>query len=159
MVTVRNNNAIYLQSEELMEIQYSLKSASCAALMELVLNDANGQHIILANGLYYLGLLILPPCKQCVGKERKWAKNLQRNAFRALRFTFSMERNRRLFKRLFPPDLFDMFISVGHYIKDLSAYKTLVEKINSYRVSLTPFFQILYVNMLILVICTTSNSC
>ncbi|XP_052096230.1 serine/threonine-protein kinase Nek10-like isoform X1 [Mytilus californianus] len=121
------------KSEELMEIQYSLKSASCAALMELVLNDANGQHIILANGLYYLGLLILPPCKQCVGKERKWAKNLQRNAFRALRFTFSMERNRRLFKRLFPPDLFDMFISVGHYIKDLSAYKSLVEKINSYR--------------------------
>lgn len=119
-------------AEELMEIQYSLRSACCAALMELVLNDANGQHIIQANGIYSLGLLILPPCKQCVGKERKWAKNLQRNAFRALRFTFSMERNRRLFKRLFPPDLFDMFICVGHYVKDLSAYKALVEKINSY---------------------------
>lgn len=119
-------------AEELMEIQYSLRSACCAALMELVLNDANGQYIIQANGIYSLGLLILPPCKQCVGKERKWAKNLQRNAFRALRFTFSMERNRRLFKRLFPPALFHMFISVGHYVKDLSAYKALVEKINSY---------------------------
>lgn len=120
-----------------MEIQYSLKSASCAALMELVLNDANGQHIVQANGIYSLGLLILPPCKECVGKERKWAKNLQRNAFRALRFTFSMERNRRLFKRLFPPDLFDIFISVGHYVKELSAYKVLVEKINSYSVSVS----------------------
>jgi len=28
-----------------------------------------------------------------------------------------------------------MFICVGHYVKDLSAYKSLVEKINSYHVS------------------------
>ena len=67
----------FYQAEELMEIQYSLRSACCAALMELVLNDANGQYIIQANGIYSLGLLILPPCKECVGKERKWAKNLQ----------------------------------------------------------------------------------
>lgn len=60
----------------------------------------------------------------------------QRNAFRALRFLFSMERNRRLFKRLFPADVFTVFIDVGHYNKDLRAYKPLVEKINSLSVSI-----------------------
>jgi hypothetical protein len=34
---------------------------------------------------------------------------------RALRFVFSVEKNRKVFKRLFPPDLFAMFIDVGQY--------------------------------------------
>ena len=55
----------------------------------------------------------------------------QANAFRALRFLFSKERNRRLFKRVFPPDMFEMFIDIGHYNRDISAYKPLVKKINS----------------------------
>ena len=36
-------------------------------------------------------------------------------AFRALRYIFSTERNRQIFRRLFPPDLFASFIDVGHY--------------------------------------------
>ena len=59
----------------------------------------------------------------------------QANAFRSLRFLFSMERNRRLFKRLFPPDLFEMFIDIGHYKRDMAAYRPLVDKINSLSVS------------------------
>ncbi|KAL3832242.1 hypothetical protein ACJMK2_023902 [Sinanodonta woodiana] len=117
-------------AEELMEQHYSLKSACCAALTELVLNDTNAQQIAQANGIYVIGQLILPPCQPCSSKERKSAEKLQRNAFRALRFLFSMERNRRLFKRLFPADLYVMFIDIGHYNKDLSAYKPLVQKIN-----------------------------
>ena len=34
--------------------------ACCAALTELVLNDTNAQQIVQANGIYSLGLLILP---------------------------------------------------------------------------------------------------
>ncbi|CAI9571073.1 unnamed protein product, partial [Staurois parvus] len=56
---------------------------------------------------------------------------LQCYAFRALRFLFSMERNRDLFKRFFPPDLFEMFIDIGHYVRDISAYEDLVSKLNS----------------------------
>ncbi|KAJ8313779.1 hypothetical protein KUTeg_008340 [Tegillarca granosa] len=119
------------EAEELMEQEYSLKSACCAALTELVMNDANAQQIAQANGIYSLGLLILPADRKCSEKERKLVKNLQRNAFRALRFLFSMERNRRLFKSLFPPDLFEMFINIGHYNRDLKKYKSLVEEINS----------------------------
>lgn len=42
-----------------------------------------------------------------------------------------MERNRRMFKQVFPAELFEMFIDVGHYNKNLSAYAPLVEKLNS----------------------------
>ncbi|KAL4222854.1 Serine/threonine-protein kinase Nek10 [Mactra antiquata] len=118
-------------AEEFMETQYKLKQACCVALAELVLNDANAQHIAQANGIYTLGLLILPSCTQCSSRERKSAQLLQRFAFRTLRFLFSMERNRRLFKKLFPANLYTMFIDIGHYNRELSAYKPLVQNINS----------------------------
>ncbi|XP_010157074.1 PREDICTED: serine/threonine-protein kinase Nek10-like, partial [Eurypyga helias] len=51
-------------------------------------------------------------------------------AFRALRFLFSMERNRHIFKRLFPTGLFEIFIDIGHYVRDISAYEELVSKLN-----------------------------
>ena len=37
----------------------------------------------------------------------------------------------RLVFRLFPPDLFEKFIDVGHYVRDLNAYKPLVDKIST----------------------------
>ena len=33
--------------------------------------------------------------------------------------------------RLFPPDLFEKFIDVGHYVRDLNAYRDLVDKISA----------------------------
>ncbi|XP_035825496.1 serine/threonine-protein kinase Nek10 [Aplysia californica] len=121
-----------MQAEELEEFideQFNLRKACCAALTELVLTDSSAQQIVQANGLYALGLLILPQ-EVLSEKERKRATKLQQNAFRALRFLFSMERNRRLFKQWFPADLFEMFIDVGHYNRDLNAYKPLADKIN-----------------------------
>lgn len=50
--------------------------ACCTALAELVLNDANGQQIIQANGLYSLGLLILPE-DVSTEKDKKRATKLQ----------------------------------------------------------------------------------
>lgn len=111
-------------------------SACCTALTELVMNDANAQQIVQSNGIYTLGCLILPPCEKCSPEEIKLCKSLQKYGFRALRFLFSMERNRRLFKRLFPSDLFEMFINIGHYKQDLNEYKPLVEKINGLSVSI-----------------------
>ena len=52
---------------------------------------------------------------------------LQANAFRSLRFLFSLERNRRLFKMLFTPQLFGQFIDVGHYHTELKPYYALVD--------------------------------
>lgn len=107
-----------------------LKIAVCSALTELVVNDTNGQQIVQSNGIYLLGLLILPQ-ETSSSDEAATVDHLQKGAFRALRFLFSMERNRQLFKRLFPPDLFEKFIDIGHYVRDLNAYKPLVDKITT----------------------------
>lgn len=38
--------------------------------------------------------------------------------------------------RLFPTDLFEIFIDIGHYVRDISAYEELVSKFNLLAVSL-----------------------
>lgn len=37
--------------------------------------------------------------------------------------------------RLFPTDLFEIFIDIGHYVRDISAYEELVSKLNLLKVS------------------------
>ncbi|EYC21146.1 hypothetical protein Y032_0020g240 [Ancylostoma ceylanicum] len=39
---------------------------------------------------------------------------------------FSLERNRSMFKKVFPTAFFEQFIDIGHYVQDLSAYRPLV---------------------------------
>ncbi|XP_076986076.1 serine/threonine-protein kinase Nek10 isoform X6 [Tamandua tetradactyla] len=115
-----------LSPREIQENTFSLQAACCAALTELVLNDTNAHQVVQENGVYTIAKLILP------SKQKNAAKThlLQCYAFRALRFLFSMERNRPLFKRLFPTDLFEIFIDIGHYVRDISAYEDLVSKLN-----------------------------
>lgn len=38
--------------------------------------------------------------------------------------------------RLFPTDLFEIFIDIGHYVRDISAYEELVSKLNLLKVSI-----------------------
>ncbi|XP_077616857.1 serine/threonine-protein kinase Nek10 isoform X1 [Crocuta crocuta] len=115
-----------LSPREIQENTFSLQAACCAALTELVLSDTNAHQVVQENGIYTIAKLILP------NKQKNAAKTnlLQCYAFRALRFLFSMERNRPLFKRLFPTDLFEIFIDIGHYVRDISAYEELVSKLN-----------------------------
>ncbi|XP_052590036.1 serine/threonine-protein kinase Nek10 isoform X3 [Peromyscus californicus insignis] len=115
-----------LSPGEIQENTASLQAACCAALTELALNDTNAHQVVQENGVYTIAKLILP------NKQKNAAKTilLQCYAFRALRFLFSMERNRPLFKRLFPTDLFEIFIDIGHYVRDISAYEDLVSQLN-----------------------------
>ncbi|XP_014404710.1 PREDICTED: serine/threonine-protein kinase Nek10 [Myotis brandtii] len=115
-----------LSPREIQENTFSLQAACCAALTELVLNDTNAHQVVQENGVYTIAKLILP------NKQKNAPKTslFQCYAFRALRFLFSMERNRPLFKRLFPTDLFEIFIDIGHYVRDISAYEELVSKLN-----------------------------
>ncbi|XP_015212928.1 serine/threonine-protein kinase Nek10 isoform X3 [Lepisosteus oculatus] len=114
-----------LSPHEILENTLSLQAACCAALTELVLDDTNAHQVVQENGVYIIGKLILPH------KERTGPKTelLQCYAFRALRFLFSMERNRHLFKRLFSTEIFEMFIDIGHYVRDITAYEKLLAKI------------------------------
>nr|XP_014349446.1 PREDICTED: serine/threonine-protein kinase Nek10 isoform X1 [Latimeria chalumnae] len=116
-----------LSPQEILENTMSLQAACCAAVTELVLNDTNAQQVVQENGVYIIGRLILPNNK----KNAPRTDLVQCYAFRALRFLFSMERNRHLFKRLFPSDMFEMFIDIGHYIRDITTYEKLVAKLNS----------------------------
>ncbi|XP_066483393.1 serine/threonine-protein kinase Nek10 isoform X2 [Tiliqua scincoides] len=116
-----------LSPHEIQENTLSLQAACCAAITELVLNDTNAHQVVQENGVYTIAKLILPNKQRNITK----ANLLQCYAFRALRFLFSMERNRHLFKRLFPTDLFESFIDIGHYVREISVYEELVSKLNS----------------------------
>uniref|UniRef100_UPI0037E7F4D2 serine/threonine-protein kinase Nek10 n=1 Tax=Semicossyphus pulcher TaxID=241346 RepID=UPI0037E7F4D2 len=104
----------------------ALQSACCTVLTELSLDDTSAHHIVLENGVYIVAKLILP------NSSGSKVTSLQCYAFRTLRFLFSVERNRHVFKRLFPTDLFEMFIDVGHYVRDLAAYEGLQTKVSLY---------------------------
>ncbi|XP_077978280.1 serine/threonine-protein kinase Nek10-like [Glandiceps talaboti] len=119
-----------LGDEEPWEHVLSLQSACCAALTELVLNDASAQQLVQNNGIFVIGMLIFPQ-NATKAQDAAAVQMLQKNAFRALRFLFSMERNRQLFKRLFPPTLFEKFIDIGHYVRDIKKYGVLVEHFNT----------------------------
>ncbi|XP_048881155.1 serine/threonine-protein kinase Nek10 isoform X2 [Brienomyrus brachyistius] len=107
--------------KETLENVMSLQTACCAALTELILDDTTAHQVVQENGVYIIGKLILPQSSQPGPK----ATSLQCYAFRTLRFLFSVERNRRLFKRLFSAELFEMFIDVGHYVRDITSYEPL----------------------------------
>ncbi|KAM7421494.1 hypothetical protein PAMA_015573 [Pampus argenteus] len=115
-----------LSPQEEVDNTTALQSACCTALTELSLDDTSAHHIVQENGVYIIAKLVLP---QTSGPN---VTSLQCYAFRTLRFLFSVERNRHLFKRLFPTDLFEMFIDVGHYVRDLAAYEGLQTKVSLY---------------------------
>lgn len=48
---------------------------------------------------------------------------------------FYVDINLSLIGRLFPSDLFEKFIDVGHYVRELNAYKPLVDKISTLTVN------------------------
>ncbi|XP_051999220.1 serine/threonine-protein kinase Nek10 [Xyrauchen texanus] len=110
--------------QETAENTMNLQAACCAAITELVLDDTTARNVVQENGVYVISKLILP--QSFNGPQ---ARSLQCYAFRALRFLFSMERNRHHFKRLFTLEVFEMFIDVGHYVRDIAAYEPLQEKI------------------------------
>eukprot|EP00063_Salmo_salar_P081349 XP_014056184.1 PREDICTED: serine/threonine-protein kinase Nek10 [Salmo salar] len=117
-----------LSLQEDVDDTMSLQSACCAALTELVLDDTTAHQVVQENGVYVIAKLILP---QSFLNGPK-AISLQCYAFRTLRFLFSMEFNRHLFKRLFPTDLFELFIDVGHYVRDITVYEALQAKVCLY---------------------------
>uniref|UniRef100_A0A3Q4HBK7 NIMA-related kinase 10 n=1 Tax=Neolamprologus brichardi TaxID=32507 RepID=A0A3Q4HBK7_NEOBR len=115
-----------LSPQEVVDNTIALQSACCTALTEMSLDDTSAHHIVQENGIYIIAKLIIP----CDSGQT--ITSLQCYAFRALRFLFSVERNRHLFKRLFPTDLFELFIDVGHYVRDLAAYEGLQTKVSLY---------------------------
>lgn len=51
--------------------------------------------------------------------------------FRILRYLFSLEKNRGIFKAIFPPGLLGPFIDIGNFVKSMSKYKTVAAAYDS----------------------------
>uniref|UniRef100_A0A0N4Y218 Serine/threonine-protein kinase (inferred by orthology to a C. elegans protein) n=1 Tax=Nippostrongylus brasiliensis TaxID=27835 RepID=A0A0N4Y218_NIPBR len=98
----------------------------CALLAQLCQCDSNQYHLVNNNGIYLLGkALLLASVDRRLVENQGW-KSTQSSIFRVLRILFSLERNRALFKKVFPAPFFEQFIDIGHYVQDLSAYRPLV---------------------------------
>ncbi|XP_034409576.1 serine/threonine-protein kinase Nek10 [Cyclopterus lumpus] len=115
-----------LSPQEEADNTVALQAACCTVLTELSLDDTSAHHIVQENGVYIVSKLIL------THNSGPKVTSLQCYAFRTLRFLFSVERNRHLFKRLFPTDLFELFIDVGHYVRELAAYEGLQTNVSLY---------------------------
>ncbi|KAK3288119.1 hypothetical protein CYMTET_4424 [Cymbomonas tetramitiformis] len=96
--------------------------ALCLAITKLAMDDETAYQIRQQNGVYLLGLLLVDSCT---------SDKVKAYVFRALRYLFSMERNRKIFKRIFPPELYGPFIDAGHYETDLELYKDLTRRMNA----------------------------
>ncbi|KRX04155.1 Protein kinase-like domain [Pseudocohnilembus persalinus] len=55
---------------------------------------------------------------------------LELHCFRLLRFLFSIEKNRKVFKMLFPAKIFGLFIDIGNFAKKLEKYINLTKQYN-----------------------------
>ena len=111
-------------------------------LTNLSLNDVNNVKIRL-HGAHIIGKLLMDNCPQLnkdkdarvyiadnPGENLKVMHELQMHCLRCLRFLYSVEKNRKAFKVIFPPNLFGAFIDVGNYNKDFQAYIPLLKKLN-----------------------------
>jgi hypothetical protein len=100
-----------------------MRSDVCAALTYLSHTDLNALLICENNGIFVVASLILPHASQT---SEPSVRRLLLNAFRTLRFLFGLPQNRRPFKRLFPPEMFEVFLRAKHYNYDLDAYEACV---------------------------------
>jgi len=55
---------------------------------------------------------------------------IQLHCLRALRVLYSVEKNRKVFKQIFPPEIFGSFIDIGNYNRDFQAFIPLLKKFN-----------------------------
>ncbi|NXU79493.1 NEK10 kinase, partial [Oreotrochilus melanogaster] len=115
-----------LNPDEMQENTFSLQAACCAAITELVLNETNAYQVVQANGIYTIAKLILP------NKETNTEKANLLLYCRLIAFVYTVSKIYKHLKlcRIFPADLFEIFIDIGHYVRDIGAYEELVSKLN-----------------------------
>ncbi|NXL09836.1 NEK10 kinase, partial [Mesembrinibis cayennensis] len=98
-----------LSPDEMQENTFLLQAACCAAITELVLNETNAYQVVQVGRLHSVNL-----CCRLI----------------ATVYTVSKIYQNLNLCRLFPTDLFEIFIDIGHYVRDISAYEELVSKLN-----------------------------
>jgi len=112
---VRKANGIYILGTQLLALTAAMAEGAggAAAAPQLPLAER------LNASTKQLFAQAAPPSTEGAGSE---AAATAAHVCRALRYVYSMERNRKLFRRLFPPDLFAAFIDVGQYVESVAHY-------------------------------------
>lgn len=66
-------------------------------------------------------------------QQQHYSRDVQAHAGRALRFLYSVERNRKIFRRFFSncTELFTQFNDIGHYVQNITSYESLVDTLTS----------------------------
>ncbi|CAF1027205.1 unnamed protein product [Adineta steineri] len=108
---------------------FDMQSACCTCLAELSFDYTNSQTIIERNGIYILAVLLFPENDDFQRLEK--FNHLQRNVFRTLRYLFSLNKNRDQYRRLFPASIFELFVGLGNFQRDLNAYKIITDAWNT----------------------------
>lgn len=117
-------------------------------LTNLALNDLLNIKVRL-HGADLIGRILMENCPALI-KENKSGQNgmnfkiysedqnedvkikheIQLHCLRTLRFLYSIEKNRKAFKLVFPPEIFGSFIDIGNFNKNFQSYVPLLRKIN-----------------------------
>ena len=108
------------------EVGAQIVMAVCAALTQLANDDENAYQICRHNGIVTLTHLFLLP----FFAPTAVSPDTQPHTLRVLRYLYSTERNRKPFKRLFPSEVFTLFVDrVGHWKEELRPYEQVVAEI------------------------------
>ncbi|CAF4440416.1 unnamed protein product [Rotaria socialis] len=108
---------------------FDMESACCTCLAELSFDYTNGQTVIERNGIYILAILLFSESEDVQRLEK--FNHLQRTVFRTLRYLFSLNKNRDQYRRLFPTKIFELFLIIGNFQRDLNAYKPVTDAWNA----------------------------
>ena len=117
-------------SQDPLEVINSLK-----ILIEMTLDDETSVYIRV-HGSYAITSLILQyhPSQypEDLSEEIKpGLYEIQLNALQCIRFVYSVERNRKYFRKVFPPQIFASFIDIGNYVKEISGYQSTLKLVNT----------------------------
>ncbi|KFO13234.1 Serine/threonine-protein kinase Nek10, partial [Balearica regulorum gibbericeps] len=110
-----------LSPDEMQENIFSLQAACCAAITELMLNETNAYQVVQVGRLYSV--------KITYSMLHRIMSSLCCKLIATVYTVSKIYQNLNLC-RLFPTDLFEIFIDIGHYVRDISAYEELVSKLN-----------------------------
>ena len=132
-------------------------TACCALVGELAFNESNSYQIVNTNGLYLVASKLLlsaqptAPSSASTGNvsgsgsgandqgggfgAAKEMERLHCNVWRTIRLLFSAERHRPLIKKIIPFNMFEQFVDIGNFKKDLRLYQPLVDSFYKLNVS------------------------
>ena len=110
------------------EVSAQIVIAVCAALTHLANDDENAYQICRHSGVITLTHLFLLP----FFTPNALSPETQPHTLRVLRYLYSTERNRKPFKRLFPSEVFTLFVDrVGHWKEELQPYEEVVAAVGA----------------------------